>query len=180
MLFYYEKYHQWGSSDRWERGNSLLEVSRAKYLGKRPALVSIRSSRWLCTDWLLIPLSGLLFLTSSQLHAHLIQLFTDKLDYKVAAKPVLEMRPVSQIEPVLVPLMNMETMSDNEDGAGRGNRFFGEDGNSSVSHGDSGFFEFEPDGTLNNSSPGKKKNSSSRYGRPADVVEDRTSWTVSV
>jgi hypothetical protein len=100
----------------------------------------------------------------------------------VAAKPVLELRPVSQIEPepALHPLITAEVMSDNEDGAARSNRFFVEDGNSSVSHGDSGFFEFEPDGTLNNNSPGKKKNSHFRYNRPTDIVEDRSSWTVSV
>ena len=179
MLVFYEKYHHWGSSSRWERGNSLLEVSKAKHLGKRPTLVSIRSSWWLLTDWLYIPVSGILFLTSPQLHAHIFQLFTNKLDYKVAAKPILEMRPVSQIESV--PLSTVTVESDNEDGSARSNQFF--DANSSVSHGDSGFFEFEIDGTMSNNSPGKKKNFPVRHSktnRPADIVEDRTSWTGSV
>lgn len=182
MLVFYEKYHQWGSSGRWER-DSLLDVSLARHLGKRPTLVSIRSSWWLLSDWLFIPISGILFLTSPQLHAHIFQLFTDKLDYKVAAKPVLEMRPVSQIELAPLTSVTAESMSDNEDGSARNNRFFLDDNNSSVSHGDSGFFEFEPDGTINNTSPGKKKSfpfRNAKTHRPADLVEDRTSWTVSV
>lgn len=181
MLFFYEKYHQWASSDRWKDG-SLLDGSRARHLGRRPSLVSIRSSWWHLTDWIFIPVSGILFLTAPQLHAHISQLWTDKLDYLVASKPVLELRPVSQVELHPLTAITTDNMSDNEDGLGR-SRFFLDDSNSSVSHGDSGFFEFEPDGTINNSSPGKKKASASRSSkpnRPSDFVEDRTSWTVSV
>lgn len=156
MLIFYEKYHQWGSSDRWQQGG-LLDVSRAKHLGRRPTLVSIRTSWWHLADWLFIPISGILFLTAPQLHAHILQLWTDKLDYKVASKPMLDLRPVSQIELLPLTAITTENMSDNEDGSSRNNRFFLDDANSSVSHGDSGFFEFEPDGTINNNSPGKKR-----------------------
>jgi hypothetical protein len=181
MLVFYEKYHQWGSSDRWEYNNR-SNLSKVQYLGRRPTLVSTRTN-WNLTDWFYIPVSGLLFLTFPQLHAHMLQLWTDKLDYKVASKPPLEMRPVSQIE--LVPLVGImtESNSDNEESVNRSNKFFLDDANSSVSHGDSGFFEFEADGTVNTSSPSGKRSSPFRNYKSkgsVDLVEDKTSWTVSV
>ncbi|KAJ3361846.1 hypothetical protein HDU91_003703 [Kappamyces sp. JEL0680] len=118
-FYYYEKYHQWVGFDRWAlqdtssvmgghcRADSAIDVSgfedslvepmekRVQYLGKRPVLAAQRDYPTHMLDWFAIPVAGFLFLVVPQFHAQLAHLFTDRLDYKVAAKPVLT-RPVSQ------------------------------------------------------------------------------------
>ena len=90
MLFYYEKYHQYVSVDRWEL--SMQEQLQpgsgqgVQRLGKRSQLVSARSWYHLA-DWACMPFTALLSLTLPQLHASLLNLFDDKLDYNVAGKP---------------------------------------------------------------------------------------------
>ncbi|KAJ3163617.1 hypothetical protein HDU86_000200 [Geranomyces michiganensis] len=61
---------------------------RVQHLGKRPQLASARTSRHLA-DWFTIPVAGFLFYVMPQFHAQITHLFTDRLDYKVAAKPQL-------------------------------------------------------------------------------------------
>jgi hypothetical protein len=164
-LVYYEKYHQWASADRWsyslreQVSPSGLGSTSAFYLGKRPTLVSVRS-RWHLLDYVCLPVTGFLFLTLPQLQAHLSQLFTDKIDYVVAAKPSLDvrLRPVSEIvvedlqmEPLLT---SIHIPSSQEDGSSLGSAseqqqdvtYILDDTKSSItvsSRGDSGFFDFD-------------------------------------
>lgn len=91
-LYYYEKYQRWSAIDRWELSKAEKENAGCGQgvmdLGKRSELKYVR--RWYqIMDWLLIPLSGVFFLTLPQLHAHSLHLVTDKLDYKVAGKPLI-------------------------------------------------------------------------------------------
>ncbi|KAI8592065.1 glycosyl transferase family group 2-domain-containing protein [Geranomyces variabilis] len=67
---------------------------RVQHLGKRPQLASARSSRHLA-DWFTIPVAGFLFYVMPQFHAQITHLFTDRLDYKVAAKPQLNPKPAT-------------------------------------------------------------------------------------
>jgi hypothetical protein len=150
VIFYYEKYQRWAGRDRWNYSEN------STFLGKRPTLVSTRTL-WHLTDWLCLPVTGLLFLTLPQLHVHFTQLFTDKIDYKVAAKPSLDVRtrPVSE-------LMDMEPLTsisiEGSPTAGNSGLHtpleeslsvvtaLHEDTKSNISiasRGDSGFFEFD-------------------------------------
>ncbi|KAJ3188085.1 hypothetical protein HK101_009214, partial [Irineochytrium annulatum] len=62
---------------------------RVQHLGRRPTLASARLWPLSCLDWVTVPVSGLLFYVAPQFEAQLTQLWTDKLVYKVAAKPAL-------------------------------------------------------------------------------------------
>ncbi|KAJ8322558.1 hypothetical protein BDV3_004132 [Batrachochytrium dendrobatidis] len=92
MIYNYEKYFFWVSTERWIW--SLREQvrpgsgQRVQPLGKRSQLVSTRNVFSLL-DWLALPACGILFLASPQIHAQILQLFTDRLDYAVASKPTL-------------------------------------------------------------------------------------------
>ena len=86
----YERYQWWCGVERWKL--SELEQTQpgsgqnVSHLGKRSKLVFKRT--WLnVLDWLGLPISGFLYLTLPQVFAQCMQLFTDKLDYKVASKP---------------------------------------------------------------------------------------------
>ncbi|KAH6588753.1 hypothetical protein BASA50_003966 [Batrachochytrium salamandrivorans] len=112
-FYYYEKYHQWVGFDRWNlqdrseglsgrRIDSAADLSyipegvfpgydqpKVQYIGLRPQLASPRIYPQAVLDWIATPLSGLFFYAGPQYHAQLAHLFTDRLDYKVAAKPTL-------------------------------------------------------------------------------------------
>jgi Glycosyl transferase family group 2 len=136
MLFFYEKYHQYVSVDRWAL--SMQEQLHAGSgegvmpLGKRSQLSSPRT--WTSAfDWVWLPVAGMLYLTLPQLHAHVLHLWTDKLDYTVAPKPPIA-APVShfwKLENVIVQSRSNGSLSTEEDSG------------SVQSRGDSGFFEFE-------------------------------------
>ncbi|KAJ3297004.1 hypothetical protein HK104_000972 [Borealophlyctis nickersoniae] len=66
---------------------------KVHYLGKRAQLSSPREYPRNLLDWFTIPVAGFLFYVMPQFHAQVSHLFTDSLDYKVAAKPQLS-RPV--------------------------------------------------------------------------------------
>ncbi|KAH6578858.1 hypothetical protein BASA50_000115 [Batrachochytrium salamandrivorans] len=92
MIYNYEKYFFWVSTERWIW--SLREQvrpgsgQRVQPLGKRSQLVSTRSV-FNVLDWFALPVCGILFLASPQIHAQVLQIFTDRLDYAVASKPTL-------------------------------------------------------------------------------------------
>lgn len=151
-LVLYEKYHQYVSKERWEL--SMQEQLRAgsgqgvQPLGKQSQLVSIRTWRH-CLDWVCLPVTGLLYLTFPQFHAHILHLFTDKLDYTVAGKP-----PVVTHHHFAAPGTDLE--ANNPSGsivASRSNNSLMSastaveeafDSSSVNSRGDSGFYDFDP------------------------------------
>ncbi|KAI8907147.1 glycosyl transferase family group 2-domain-containing protein [Gorgonomyces haynaldii] len=133
--FFYEKYHHWVSTGRWkqqelqnlsamrrdyEPQDELLgsETPRVQELGKRPTLYSPRSFPRHLPDFFATIISGFFFGCLPQLNAQLLHFFTDRLDYKVAQKPVLDYQPL---------VVEEETKSVS----------------SVVSKGDEGFFEEE-------------------------------------
>jgi hypothetical protein len=63
---------------------------RVQHLGKRPQLASAREYPRSLFDWISIPIAGFMFYVIPQFHAQLSQLFTESLEYKVAAKPQLQ------------------------------------------------------------------------------------------
>lgn len=88
-IYYYEKYQHWCGVVRWTQ--SSLESKQPgttgiSELGKRSVLKSERSM-WNLLDWVALPFAGLAYLTIPQMHAQVLQLFTDSLDYVVAGKP---------------------------------------------------------------------------------------------
>ncbi|KAI8848771.1 hypothetical protein BC829DRAFT_417372 [Chytridium lagenaria] len=88
----YEHYHHWVGIERWRLsalGNA-QPPGRPKVqpLGRRAQLKSVRTM-WCLLDWCTLPLTGLMFHTFPQVHAQIAQLWTNRLDYKVAAKPSL-------------------------------------------------------------------------------------------
>ncbi|KAI8891786.1 hypothetical protein BC833DRAFT_570746, partial [Globomyces pollinis-pini] len=103
--YYYEKYHQWVGFDRWAlqevvhnppiTGRDIHQSSfpnpdiPVQYLGKRASLKSPRT-RIHSLDWLFAAPSAFLFYVMPMFHAQLSHLYTDRLDYKVAAKPMLQ------------------------------------------------------------------------------------------
>jgi hypothetical protein len=87
-------------------------VLRVNRLGLRAQLASPRD-RTNLIDWLCLPFSGLLFQAVPQCIVQLSQLWTDRLDYAVAAKPVLHHRHVlpttgSDVSGVGAPLHAVE------------------------------------------------------------------------
>ena len=119
MIYYYEKYHSWVSVERWnlsalscmeltdsstdssislESLNSLDRLNPLEdkpHLGKRSQLLYTRTSKKDMFDWFMIPIAGFAFYICPQFHAQICHLWTDTLDYKVAAKPQLPNRPLS-------------------------------------------------------------------------------------
>lgn len=107
-FYYYEKYQDWVGFGRWDLQNKqsreeaaalsstciqidqelFIKGMRLQPLGKRSQL-QFRRKFVNCLDWAAIPVAGILFYVMPQFHAQLTHLFTDRLDYKVAAKPVL-------------------------------------------------------------------------------------------
>jgi hypothetical protein len=113
-FYYYEKFHEWVGFGRWEAlkkqeiesmltatstcvqvDQQLLSSKRVQPLGKRSQLYA-RRTMWNAFDWLAVPVSGLLFYVAPQFHAQLSHLFTDRLDYQVAAKPTLHAKNGSE------------------------------------------------------------------------------------
>ncbi|KAJ3201407.1 hypothetical protein HDU67_001363, partial [Dinochytrium kinnereticum] len=88
----YDLFHHWVGVERWRLsslGNAQpAGLPRVQPLGRRAQLVSTRDG-WSVLDWFMLPFSGLLFQTFPQIHAQISQLWTNRLDYKVAAKPLL-------------------------------------------------------------------------------------------
>ncbi|KAI8995789.1 hypothetical protein BC832DRAFT_595932 [Gaertneriomyces semiglobifer] len=74
---------------------------RVQHLGRRSQLRSSRQYPRNLLDWFTIPVAGFLFYVCPQFHAQMTHLFTERLDYKVAAKPTLKK------ESERVPLMNV-------------------------------------------------------------------------
>ncbi|KAJ3043586.1 hypothetical protein HDV00_004687 [Rhizophlyctis rosea] len=84
------------SADATPAPNSLSEYIspshahlRVQHLGKRAQLASRRIYPRNMWDWFCIPVAGFLFYVLPQFHAQLSHIFTDSLEYKVAAKPQL-------------------------------------------------------------------------------------------
>ena len=80
MVTYYEKYHQWVGVERWERFT---------HLGKRSSLQCKRTKLHLF-DWVCGSVSGIVFGVLPLYHAQISHIFTNRLDYKVASKPVID------------------------------------------------------------------------------------------
>ncbi|KAJ3367407.1 hypothetical protein HDU91_001458 [Kappamyces sp. JEL0680] len=79
--FFAEHYLVWVGVHRWD-----LYKDR---LGKRSSL-QVRRRWWDTLDWFASPISGVLYIVIPQFVTHTMQLYTDMLDYVVAAKPTLE------------------------------------------------------------------------------------------
>ncbi|KAI8832289.1 hypothetical protein BJ741DRAFT_614924 [Chytriomyces cf. hyalinus JEL632] len=112
----YEQYQQWVGVTRWQlsqagdaqpltnentqyvNGVSVGIGKRVQHLGRRAELQSFRTS-WNYLDWFAIPVTGLLYQAIPQIHAQMLQLWTDKLTYEVAAKPSLKGHPASHPVP---------------------------------------------------------------------------------
>ncbi|KAI8926469.1 hypothetical protein BC831DRAFT_456278 [Entophlyctis helioformis] len=116
-FYFYEKYHQWVGFDRWnlqdrsegiagrrvDSGSDLSYIPagvlpgydqpKVQHLGLRPQLSSPRIYPWAVLDWIATPFSGVFFFIAPQFVAQFSHLFTDQLDYKVAAKPILNRLP---------------------------------------------------------------------------------------
>ncbi|KAJ1563905.1 hypothetical protein HK096_010488 [Nowakowskiella sp. JEL0078] len=102
---------------------------RVQHLGKRSSLESAREYPRNLFDWLTIPIAGFLFYVAPQFHAQLAHMFTNSLEYKVAAKPQL-MRKSE------VPLLNIAVVGREKIPVSKS-----EDFKSAVSKGDEGYFE---------------------------------------
>ena len=77
----YEYYQEWNARGRWS------EKYRGK-IGKRSSIQAKRS--WFGPlDWLSFPFFSVFYVIIPQMHAQIIQLWTEDLDYVVAAKPVI-------------------------------------------------------------------------------------------
>ncbi|KAJ3214291.1 hypothetical protein HDU67_001836, partial [Dinochytrium kinnereticum] len=109
----YDLFHHWVGVERWRLsalGNAQpAGQPRVQPLGRRAQLISTRNA-WSVLDWFMLPFSGLLFQTFPQIHAQISQLWTNRLDYKVAAKPMLMRKPTppgTASEEVAVPLIGV-------------------------------------------------------------------------
>ncbi|KAJ3071854.1 hypothetical protein HDU98_004704 [Podochytrium sp. JEL0797] len=84
----YELYYRWNATYRWTTSASTPYASK---LGARPGTISPAREWWRFAEWVCYPISA--FATAGMLvHTTTWQLFTDRLDYKVAGKPVKEKR----------------------------------------------------------------------------------------
>jgi hypothetical protein len=170
-IFFYEKYHHQVGTLRWN-----ARTNSSKNLGKRSSLQSTRAFSNLL-DWTALPICGPLFLTLPQIHAHFIHLFTDKIDYTVAAKPtvLVRSRPLSEIE--LESIVVEEGPEELQDGKST---------ISLSSRGDSGFFDFEDNNRSRTPSPlhyipsplNNTVFKSGSVGKVADSLP--VSWTASI
>ncbi|KAJ3016843.1 UNVERIFIED_CONTAM: hypothetical protein HDU68_012003, partial [Siphonaria sp. JEL0065] len=90
-LILYEGYYRWCTIGRWELNNPSQSPGAAgdmhPVLGKRPASIAKRRELWHVVEILLLPLVALVNLMAATISS-LWQLFTDRLEYKTAAKPV--------------------------------------------------------------------------------------------
>jgi Glycosyl transferase family group 2 len=77
----YEYYQEWNGRTRWS------EAYRGK-VGKRSCIQAKRGFLG-PLDWLSFPLFSVFFVIIPQMHAQIIQLWTENLDYVVAAKPMV-------------------------------------------------------------------------------------------
>ncbi|KNC97229.1 uncharacterized protein SPPG_07616 [Spizellomyces punctatus DAOM BR117] len=95
---------------------------RVQHLGKRAQLSSERRYPRNLFDWFTIPVAGFLFYVMPQFHAQICHLFTERLDYKVAAKPqlakpaqnatnvsMISPAPLSEVIATVVPDMKSPT-----------------------------------------------------------------------
>lgn len=71
-------------------------TGQVQYLGKRATLSSPRTY-WSALDWFLAGPAAVLFYVLPMFHAQLSHLFTDSLEYQVAAKPVLPDRRLEEL-----------------------------------------------------------------------------------
>ena len=80
-VYFYEKYQTWSGVSRWQS-------EFAQSLGIRPKL-QFKRPWYAVFDWFAIPITGILYLVLPQLQVHVSQIFTENLDYVVAAKPTV-------------------------------------------------------------------------------------------
>jgi hypothetical protein len=92
--YFYEKYHQWVGTDRWELARD--PNSGVHSLGQRPQLQSPRVW-WNIIDWILSGPAGFFFYVIPMFHAQISHLWTVDLDYKVAGKPVVPKKHLEEI-----------------------------------------------------------------------------------
>lgn len=136
-FYYYEQYHEWASHGRWQTQH--LQKNQAQYiltsttpqidsqligspkrhiqpLGRRPTLAS-RRTYWHLFDWMLAPYPGIVNGLIPQFKSQLMHLFTNRLDYKVANKPLIVFDPGAPTYTNGVPLFDIEKMEEgrNED-----------------------------------------------------------------
>ncbi|KAJ3306197.1 hypothetical protein HDU76_004883 [Blyttiomyces sp. JEL0837] len=125
MIYYYELYHSWVGFERWAlqsspehreigikvltENNATIKAShvdmKVQHLGRRAVLSSYRVFPKNLIDWLTIPAAGFMFYVAPQIDAQISQLWTDRLDYKVAAKPQLNRpSPPSPPAATVIPL----------------------------------------------------------------------------
>ncbi|KAJ3412507.1 hypothetical protein HDV05_000645 [Chytridiales sp. JEL 0842] len=119
----YERYHHWVCTQRWAlaalhpalspqqqkpeedlEGESFLDPTlitspnnapKVQYLGRRPQLSSPRTKRNYL-DWFLIPVGGILYQTLPQVVVQVSHMWTNRIEYRVAAKPQLKSRDAVQ------------------------------------------------------------------------------------
>ncbi|KAJ3065482.1 hypothetical protein HDU98_011150 [Podochytrium sp. JEL0797] len=96
----YEMYYTWNSHTRWSSLPSASPTSTGAgsihpVLGQRPETVSKPREWWRLIEWVLYPVSAAVTALAI-LNTCVWQMFTDRLDYKVAAKPVHEGKMVEE------------------------------------------------------------------------------------
>jgi hypothetical protein len=89
-VFFFEYYVAWVGTHRW--------TLHGEKLGKRSSLSHMRTW-WETLDWLVAPISPVFYILIPQMHCHFMQLFSDSLDYVVAAKPSVEPKTSFQTSP---------------------------------------------------------------------------------
>ncbi|KAJ3029195.1 UNVERIFIED_CONTAM: hypothetical protein HDU68_012782 [Siphonaria sp. JEL0065] len=116
LAYYYEQYQRWVGNTRWKlshqgesqqlttehsqfvNGVHIGVGKRVQHLGRRAGLETVRT-RLNYFDWFAIPVTGLLFQALPQIQTQIMQLWTDRLDYVVAARPSLKNHPASHPVP---------------------------------------------------------------------------------
>ncbi|KAI9329484.1 hypothetical protein BDR26DRAFT_939331 [Obelidium mucronatum] len=114
--YYYEQYQRWVGNTRWKlskmgdsqpltteqsqyvNGIHIGVGKRVQHLGRRAELETVRT-RWNYLDWFAIPITGLFYQALPQIQTQIMQLWTDRLDYVVAARPTLKNHPASHPVP---------------------------------------------------------------------------------
>ncbi|KAI9350225.1 hypothetical protein BDR26DRAFT_891518 [Obelidium mucronatum] len=93
-----EGYYRWSTIGRWELNNPSPTPGAAgdmhPVLGKRPATISKRREWWRAVELVFIPLIAVVNVLGL-MTASFGQLWTDRLDYKVAGKPVSDKSPIA-------------------------------------------------------------------------------------
>lgn len=106
---------------------------KVQHLGKRASLASPRNHPYCLLDWVCIPISGLLFYVIPQWVSQITHLWTNKLDYQVAAKPQLANVCFSEINDGLIGVLDdVKSVGSKDEG------FFEEDESPSLSRSSSG------------------------------------------